>query len=98
VVRESKRGASRHVAKEKVGAQDLGKELFAMAIAKVIEISTASDKSFDDAVRRGIARASETVQDIRGAWIKEQQVRVENGRISEYRVDMKVTFLLHGKT
>ncbi len=69
-----------------------------MAIAKVIEISTASDKSFDDAVRRGIARASETVQDIRGAWIKEQQVRVENGRISEYRVDMKVTFLLHGKT
>ncbi len=65
-----------------------------MAIAKVIEISAASEKSFEDAIKQGIARAAETVSDIQGAWVKEQQVRVQDGKISEYRVDMKVTFLL----
>ncbi len=68
-----------------------------MSIAKVIEISAASAESFEDAVRQGVARAAETVQDIRGAWVKEQQVRVENGKIVEFRVDMKVTFILHGQ-
>jgi hypothetical protein len=68
-----------------------------MSIAKVIEISAASEKGFDDAIRQGIARAAETVEDIRGAWVKEQQVRVDNGKIVEFRVDMKVTFILHGK-
>ena len=68
-----------------------------MSIAKVIEISAASDKSFEDAIEQGVARASETVKDVRGAWVKEQQVRVDNGKIVEYRVDMKVTFVLHGK-
>jgi flavin-binding protein dodecin len=68
-----------------------------MSIAKVIEISASSPKSFEDAIRQGIARASETVKDVRGAWVKEQQVRVDNGKIVEYRVDMKVTFILHGK-
>jgi len=66
-----------------------------MSIGKVIEISASSPKSFEDAIRRGIARATETVKDIRGAWIKEQQVRVEDGKIVEYRVDMKVTFIIH---
>jgi flavin-binding protein dodecin len=68
-----------------------------MSVAKIIEVSAASTESFQDAVEKGIARASETVEDIRGAWIKEQQVRVENGKIVEFRVDMKVTFILHGK-
>ncbi len=68
-----------------------------MSVAKVIEVSASSDKGFEDAVRQGIERASETVNDIRGAWVKEQQVRVEDGEIKEYRVDMKVTFLVHGK-
>ncbi len=68
-----------------------------MSIGKVIEISASSPKSFEDAIRQGIKRANETVNDIRGAWIKEQQVRVEKGKIVEYRVDMKVTFILHGK-
>ena len=68
-----------------------------MSVGKVIEVSSSSPKSFEDAVREGIKRASETVDDIRGAWIKEQQVRVENGKIVEYRVDMKVTFILHPK-
>lgn len=66
-----------------------------MSVAKVIEICSGSPKSFDDAISQGIARASQTVKDIRGAWVKEQSVVVENGQITEYRVDMKVTFVLH---
>jgi flavin-binding protein dodecin len=65
-----------------------------MAIAKVIEITAASATSFEDAIQAGIAKAGESVRDIRGAWVKEQQVRVEDGKISEYRVDLKVTFVL----
>jgi flavin-binding protein dodecin len=68
-----------------------------MSIAKVIEISAASPKSFEDAIVQGITRVNETIEDVRGAWIKEQEVRVENGKITEYRVNMKVTFILHGK-
>ncbi len=68
-----------------------------MSIAKIIEISAASSKSFEDAIEQGVKRAGETIKDIRGAWIKEQQVRVEDGKIVEYRVDMKVTFVLRGK-
>jgi len=54
-----------------------------MSVAKVIEISSGSPKNFEDAVEQGIARAAQTVQDIRGAWIKEMQVKVENGKITE---------------
>jgi flavin-binding protein dodecin len=68
-----------------------------MPVAKVIEISSGSPKSFEDAIVQGIARASETVTDIRSAWIKDQQVKVEKGKITEYRVDLKVTFVLQGK-
>ena len=66
-----------------------------MAVAKVIEISSASPESFEAAIGEGIAQASKTVEDIRGAWIKEQEVVVENAEIKEYRVKMKVTFVLH---
>ena len=65
-----------------------------MAVAKVIEISSASSESFEEAIKQGLARATKTVHDIRGAWIKEQNVRLENGKIVEFRVDMKVTFIL----
>lgn len=68
-----------------------------MSIAKVIEISAASPKNFEDAIQQGMARATETIEDIRGAWIKEFEVRMANGKISEYRVDMKVTFVLRDK-
>ncbi len=68
-----------------------------MSVAKVIEVSASSPESFEDAVRQGIERASETLDDIRGAWVQEQEVRLENGKISEFRVNMKVTFVLHGK-
>ena len=65
-----------------------------MSVAKVTEIIAASPSSFDDAVKQGIARASETLKGITGAWVSEQKVKVENGEITEYRVVMRVTFIL----
>jgi flavin-binding protein dodecin len=65
-----------------------------MAIAKVTEIWSASTKSFDDAVRVGIERAGKTLQNIKSAWVQEQKAKVDNGKITEYRVNMKVTFVL----
>lgn len=65
-----------------------------MAVAKIIEITATSGDSFEDAIREGIDKASQTVHNIKGAWVKEQKVVVENGNISGYRVDLKVTFVL----
>jgi flavin-binding protein dodecin len=65
-----------------------------MAVAKVSEITAESTESFEDAIREGIDRASKTLHGIRGAWVKEQKVTVENGKITSFRVDMKVTFVL----
>jgi flavin-binding protein dodecin len=66
-----------------------------MAVAKVTEIIASSDKSFEDAVKQGIARADKTLKNIRGAWIKDQKVVVEKGKVTEYRVSMKVSFVLN---
>lgn len=65
-----------------------------MAVAKVIEITSSSGESFEDAIRQGVAKASETVRDIRGAWVSQQTVKVEGGNITEYRTDLKVSFVL----
>jgi dodecin len=65
-----------------------------MSIAKVIEITSSSTKSFDDAITSGIARASVTIKDIQGAWVQEQKVVVAKGKVVEYRVNMKLTFVL----
>ncbi len=65
-----------------------------MSIAKVVEISSESTESFEDAVRQGIERASHSIHNIKGAWVKEQQVKVENGAITLFRVDLKVSFVL----
>lgn len=65
-----------------------------MSVAKVIEVSATSNTSFEDAINQGIARACDTIANVRGAWIKEQKVTVENGRITAYRVNMQVTFVL----
>ncbi len=65
-----------------------------MSVAKVIEITSNSDVSFEEAIREGIARAGKTVKNIRGAWIKNQSVKIEDGKIESYRVDLKVTFIL----
>jgi len=66
-----------------------------MTVAKVVEISAESKNSFEDAISQGITRASETVNNIRGAWVKEQSVVIEKGKISVFRVDLKVTFVLN---
>ena len=65
-----------------------------MAIAKVIELSATSEKGFEDAMIQGLARASTTIENIRSAWVKEQRVDVENGRIKRFQVNMQVTFVL----
>ena len=65
-----------------------------MSVAKVSELSATSLKSFDDAVQQGVARASKTLRNVRGAWIKEQHVRCDNGKVVEYQVNMMVTFVL----
>lgn len=65
-----------------------------MAIVKVSELSSSSKESFEDAVRTGIERASKTLRGVKGAWVKEQEVVVENGAITEWRVNIKVSFLL----
>ena len=65
-----------------------------MAVARVTEIKSSSPESFDHAIREGIRRASKTLQNVRGAWVQDQEVVVTDGNITEFRVLMKVTFLL----
>ncbi len=65
-----------------------------MSVAKVTEIISSSTKSFDDAVENGIKRASKTLKGINGAWVADQKVTVEDGTVSEYRVVLRVTFVL----
>jgi flavin-binding protein dodecin len=65
-----------------------------MSVARVTEIIAASPKSFEDAIQVGIARANKTLQNVRSAWVENQKVEIEDGRIKEYRVELKVTFVL----
>lgn len=65
-----------------------------MSVARVTEITAASKKSFEDAVSNGIERANDTLENIEGAWIQDMKVTCKNGKIDEYRVNMKVTFIL----
>ena len=65
-----------------------------MSVAKTSEISASSSKSFEEAIRKGIKKMSDTVNNIEGAWIKEQKVVVKDGAVDEYRVTMKVTFVV----
>jgi len=65
-----------------------------MSVAKVSEISATSTVSFDDAVKQGLKRAGKTLDNVTGAWINEMKVDVESGEITNYRVNMKVTFVL----
>jgi len=65
-----------------------------MSVARVTEIISGSKKSFQDAIDKGIDRANKTLKNVEGAWVKQQKVIVKNGKISEYRIDLKVTFIL----
>lgn len=65
-----------------------------MSVARVTEITASSSKSFEAAVQKGIKRATETLENVQGAWVQDQKVVCKNGKIDEYRVTMKVTFIL----
>jgi flavin-binding protein dodecin len=65
-----------------------------MAVARVTEISSTSPKSFDDAIQQGIARATKTLRNVKSAWVKEHRVEIVNDRVTEYQVNMLVTFVL----
>ena len=65
-----------------------------MSVARVTEISASSEKSFDDAVQQGIARATKTLRNVKNAWVKEHEVRVEGNNIVAYQVNLKITFVL----
>jgi dodecin len=67
---------------------------FGMSVARITEISATSEKSFEDAIQQGISRATKTLRNVKGAWIKEQEVTIEGERISSYKVNMQVTFVL----
>ena len=66
-----------------------------MSVAKVTEITSTSEVSFEDAIVQGIARANKTLRNVKGAWISEQKILCTDGKITQYRVDMKVTFVLN---
>jgi dodecin len=65
-----------------------------MAVARVTELSATSTKSFEDAIQQGLDRATKTLRNVKSAWIKEMRVEVENGKVSEYQVNLLVTFVL----
>jgi dodecin len=65
-----------------------------MAVARVTEIIAGSKKSFDDAIKEGLSRANKTLKNVTGAWVKDQSIQIEKGKAVEYRVTMKITFIL----
>jgi dodecin len=65
-----------------------------MSVAKVVELISSSKISFDDAVNRGIDRACKTLEGVKGAWVKDQKVSIDDGKIVEYRVTIKISFVL----
>jgi flavin-binding protein dodecin len=65
-----------------------------MSVARVVEISSTSDKSFEHAIQEGVTRANKTLREIKSAWVKEQEAQVDNGKITAFKVVLKVTFVL----
>jgi len=86
--------ASNMPAGQRFGLLDAQTKGDIMSVAKVTEISASSPTSFDDAMAKGIARADKTLDKVKGAWINEMKVIVKDGKITEYRVNMKVSFIL----
>ncbi|MBV8688797.1 MAG: dodecin domain-containing protein [Candidatus Eremiobacteraeota bacterium] len=66
------------------------------SIARITEISSTSQTSFEDAIQAGINRANQTLRNVRGAWIKEQNIEINDGKVAGYRVNMLITFVLEG--
>lgn len=69
-----------------------------MSVARITEISATSSTSFEDAIQTGIARAAQTLRNVEGAWVKEQRVRLDNGQVVDYVVNLQVTFVLDDAT
>ncbi len=67
-----------------------------MSVARVTEISSTSPQSFEDAIRQGIERATQTLRGVTSAWVKEQQVKLQDGKVAEYQVNLVITFVLEG--
>lgn len=65
-----------------------------MSVAKVVEITAESEKSFEDAVRKGVKRAGKTIKKMRSAWVKDQEAVIKGGEVVAFRVSLKVTFVL----
>ena len=65
-----------------------------MTVARISEISSVSNKSFEDAIVQGVERANKTLKNVKGAWVKDQEVVIDNGKITGYKVNLKVTFVL----
>ena len=65
-----------------------------MSIARITELSSTSEKSFEDAIQSGVTRATQTLRNVRSAWVKEQQIRIDGGKIVEYQVNLMITFVL----
>lgn len=65
-----------------------------MSVARITEISAESTKSFEDAIVKGVERANKTLKNVKGAWVQDQKITVENGKIAMYRVNLKITFVL----
>ena len=65
-----------------------------MSVANVIELSAESDQSFEDAIQQGIARATKTLRNVEGAWVKDQHVKISDGQIVGYQVNLKITFVM----
>jgi flavin-binding protein dodecin len=76
-------------------SKEIPYEESSMAVAKIIEMAATSDQSFEDGIAQGIGKAAERVQNIKGTWVKEQKVLVENGSVNGHRVDFKVSFVLN---
>jgi dodecin len=68
----------------------------AMTVARITEISSISKKGFEDAIAQGVARANKTLKNLKGAWVQDQEVMIEKGKITGYKVILKVTFVLEG--
>ena len=65
-----------------------------MAVARITEISSVSSVSFEDAIKQGVDRANKTLKNVKGAWVKDQEVTIDNGKVTGYKVILKVTFIL----
>jgi flavin-binding protein dodecin len=65
-----------------------------MSVAKVVEIISSSDKGFEEAIQEGVERASKTLENVKSAWVKDQKVKIVNGKVTEYRVTLKISFVL----